>query len=496
MTDQAYIEAQITELRAVARERAVRLWEQQTRGARVSFADLNQRLWRVVADDRLLKAVDDELAACPASLRQRELKLLRSLLLEGRITQHPDVQALHTRLVEYHMHARPLVAGEAVSAAQLQRTLAFNPDRDARRAAYEAFAQISAGAAADLRAFIKKLNELSRAMGYSDYYRFTLAQDDIDPQFLHDSLQSFKTASLAPATAAAAAMADFLQVDRLEPWDVPFAKQMLFNDLDEHFPADAALPSLKRTLTAIGIYLDALPITVDTEPRDSKTYTAFCFAINPPDDVRVMVNPLPGFGFYNRLYHEFGHALHAVYNRQGSWIFRREPACFSEGMANILSALIGEPEWLMRNTSLKPQQLQRLDLLHNILAFDRRDSLARVAFELSAYHDPDRDLDALYYECMREYSLTPHSPDLSLWAAESLYASHPCYLHNYFLGAMISGQTIDYLKRGGRELFAPTTGAFLIEHYYAPGRSVPWTEKIKRATGEALDARHLLTARK
>lgn len=494
MTDQAYIEAQITELRAVARERALRLWDQQTRGARVSFADLNERLWRAVADDRLLKAIDDELAAGPAPLRQRELKLVRSLVLEGRITQHPDVQALHTRLVEYHMRVRPVVAGEAVSVAQLERTLAFNPDRDARRAAYEAYAQISAGAAADLRAFIKKLNELSRTMGYSDYYRFTLAQDDIDPQFLHDSLQSFKAASLAPATAAAAAMADFLQVDRLEPWDVPFAKQMLFSDLDEYFPADGALLSLRRTLTAIGIDLDELPITVDTDLHDSKTYTAFCFAINPPDDIRVVVNPLPGFGFYIRLYHEFGHALHAVYNRQDRWIFRREPACFSEGMANILSALIGEPEWLLRNTSLKPQQLQRLDLLHSILAFDRRDSLARVAFELSAYHDPDRDLNALYHECVREYSLTPHSPELSLWAAESLYASHPCYLHNYFLGAMISGQTIDYLKRGG-ELFAPTTGAFLIANYYAPGRSVPWTEKIVRATGEALDAGHLLAAR-
>lgn len=494
MADQTYIETQVNKIKALSLERATRTWHQHTRGERVSFTDLNESLRQIVSDDRLLKAIEDEMAAGPAPLLQRELKLTRSLVLEGRITQHPDVQALHTGLVEHHMHARPVVDGQAVSAAQLQRTLAFNPDRDTRRAAYEAYAQVSAGAAPDLKAFIKKLNELSKAVGYSDYYRFTLAQDDIDPQFLHDSLQSFKTASLAPASAAADAMADFLEVDPLEPWDVPFAKQMLMNDLDEYFPADNALPSLRRTLAAIGIDIDALPITVDTEQHDSKTYSAFCFAINPPDDVRVTANPLPGFGFYIRLYHEFGHAVHAAHNRQDRWVFRHEPACFSEGMANILSALIHEPEWLGRNTNLKPHQLQRLDLLHKILAFDRRDSLARVAFELSAYHDPDRDLDALYHERVSEYSLTPHSKELSLWASSPLYASHPAYLHNYFLGAMISAQTIEHLKRDGHGLFAPATGQFLVDNYYAPGRSIPWTEKVRRATGEALNASHLLTS--
>ncbi|MGE5561157.1 MAG: hypothetical protein ACM3XN_08970 [Chloroflexota bacterium] len=493
MADQAYIETQVEKIRQLSVERATRTWKQHTRGERVSFADLNDSLSRIVSDDRLLQAIEDEMAAGPEPLRQRELKLLRSLVLEGRITQHPDVQALHTRLVEYHLHVRATVDGQAVSAAQLQRTLAFNPDRDARRAAYEAYAQISAGAAADLTAFIKKLNELSRAAGYSDYYRFTLAQDDIDPQFLHDSLQTFKAASLAPATVAADAMAAFLEVDPLEPWDVPFAKQVLMNDLDEYFPADNAVPSLRRTLAAIGIDIDALPVTVDTEPQDSKTYAAFCFAINPPADVRVTANPLPGIGFYMRLYHEFGHALHAVCNRQNRWIFLREPACFSEGMANILSALIREPEWLSRNTNLKPHQLQRLDLLHGILAFDRRDSLARVAFELSAYHDPDRDLDAIHHERVCEYSLTPNPAGLSIWAASPLYASHPAYLHNYFLGAMIAAQTIAHLKRSGRELFTPATGQFLIESYYAPGRSIPWTEKVRRATGESLSASHLLT---
>lgn len=495
MADQQYIETQVERIKSLSLERAARTWNNQTRGERASFADLNASLRQIVSDDRLLQAIEDEMAAGSAPLRQRELKLLRSLVLEGRITQDAEVQALHTRLVEYHLHARPQVDGQAVSSAQLQRTLAFNPDRDARRAAYEAYAQISAGAADELRAFIKRLNELSRVAGYSDYYRFTLAQDDIDPQFLYDSLQSFKAASLAPASDAVNAMAEFLDVDPLAPWDIDYAKQMLMGDLDEYFPAENALPSLRRTLATLGIELDSLPITVDTEPHDSKTYSAFCYAINPPDDVRVTANPLPGFGFYIRLYHEFGHALYAVCNRQERWIFRREPACFSEGMANIISSLINEPEWLTRNTNLTPHQLQRLDLLHKLLAFDRRESLARVAFELSAYHDPDRDLAAIYHERVSEYSLTPPPETLSLWAASPLYASHPAYLHNYFLGAMISAQTIEHLHQSGHGLFAPATGQFLIHNYYAPGRSIPWTEKVRRATGEDLNTSHLLTSR-
>lgn len=492
VTDRDHISKQVAELRALSVERAQRTWAQRTRGERVSFDDLDATLRRIVHDDQLLTAIETELASGLEPLTRRELTLLRALVLEGRITQHQSVQAAHERLIAYHMRNRPNVGGESVTEAQVQRSLLLNPDRDARRAAYEAIGQIATGAAADLRELIVALNEQSRANGYSDYYRFTLEQDDIDPKFLHDSMQAFKTASLQPAREAADAMAAFLDVDALAPWDVAYARQLMLSDLGEVFPAADAVPSLRRTLADIGIDLDELPVTLDAEPRDSKTYSAFFYAINPPDDVRVTANPLPGPTFYLRLYHEFGHALHAVYNRQEPWVFRREPGCFNEGMATILNWLIREPEWLLRNTSLKPQQLQRLAFMQKLSDFDRRDSLVRVAFELRAYHEPNRDLDAIWQASAAEYSLLSHVPGLSVWAADSVLATHPCTRHNYFLAAMIAAQTISHLKRDGGSLFTPATGAFLIEQYYAPGRSLRWQDKIERATGSRLSAEHLL----
>lgn len=492
MTDRNQINNLVNELRTLSIERAQRTWAQRTRNERVSYADLNERLRRIVFDDRLLAGLEAEADGATDPLQHRELKLLRSLVLEGRITQHPTVQACHERLVEYHLTVRPTVDGIAVSEAQLQRTLSVNPDRDARRAAYEAYGQISAGAADGLRELILALNAQSRAYGFSDYYRFTLEQDDIDPEFLHDSMQAVKDASLPAAKEVVDAMASFLEADQLTPWDVPFARQLLLSDLNEFFPAADAVPSLRRTLADIGIQLDSLPVTLEAEPHDSKTYAAFCYAINPPDDVRVTANPLPGPGFYLRLYHEFGHALHAIYNRQDPWIFRREPGCFNEGMATILSSLIREPEWILRNTSVKPQQLQRLEFLRKLGAYDRRESLVRVSFELSAYHDANRDLDALWQERVQEYSPLSVDAAPAIWASDAAYATHPCTRHNFFLAAMITAQTVAALKRDHRSLFTPATGAFLIDRYYAPGRSLRWTDKIERATGAKLSADHLL----
>ena len=69
------------------------------------------------------------------------------------------------------------------------------------------------------------------------------------------------------------------------------------------------------------------------------------------------------------------------------------------------------------------------------------------------------------------------------------FATGPLYAQSYLYANMIATQ----LREAMREQFGvddltrePRVGAWLTERFFAPGASVPWREKVQRATGKPL----------
>jgi peptidyl-dipeptidase A len=122
-----------------------------------------------------------------------------------------------------------------------------------------------------------------------------------------------------------------------------------------------------------------------------------------------------------------------------------------------------------------------------------------LRFEKALYENPEQDLNKLWWDLVEKYQgLTRpdgrNSPD---YASKIHIVSAPAYYHNYMLGQLFACQvhrTIcrEVLKADDWPSAYYTNnagvGQFMRQRVFAPGRSLPWNELTRHATGEPLRA--------
>ncbi len=166
--------------------------------------------------------------------------------------------------------------------------------------------------------------------------------------------------------------------------------------LDELFPGERMVPALRRTLSELGIDLDAQDnVTLDTESRETKSPRAFCSTPRVPEEVYLVLPPIGGREDYAALFHEAGHAEHYGCTDAGlAFEFRHlGDNSVTESFAFLLEGLTASPAWLAAilgendaEAAIEHARAARLVML-------RRYS-AKIAYEVEL-HGPDVDLDAM-----------------------------------------------------------------------------------------------------
>ena len=82
-------------------------------------------------------------------------------------------------------------------------------------------------------------------------------------------------------------------------------------DLDTSFPEAGLVDSFAKTMSGIGLDLEAQAnVFLDTEDRPSKTPRAYCAPIRVPQEVYLVVPRIGGRDDYAALFHEGGHTEH------------------------------------------------------------------------------------------------------------------------------------------------------------------------------------------
>jgi hypothetical protein len=166
--------------------------------------------------------------------------------------------------------------------------------------------------------------------------------------------------------------------------------------LDELFPSDRMVPALRRTLSGLGIDLDAQTnVTLDTESRETKSPRAFCSTPRVPEEVYLVLPPIGGREDYAALFHEAGHAEHyGCTDSQLAFEFRHlGDNSVTESFAFLLEGLTASPAWLEQvlgaegaEAAIEHARAARLVML-------RRYS-AKIAYEVEL-HGPEADLSAM-----------------------------------------------------------------------------------------------------
>ena len=123
-----------------------------------------------------------------------------------------------------------------------------------------------------------------------------------------------------------------------------------------------------------------------------------------------------------------------------------------------------------------------------------------LRFEKSMYENPDQDLNKLWWDLVEKYQMLkrPAGRNAPDYASKIHIVSAPVYYHNYMMGELFASQLHHAIAR---EVFSGTApdqviyvdskgvGDFMKKQVFDPGRTLPWNELTKFATGERLNAR-------
>jgi len=193
--------------------------------------------------------------------------------------------------------------------------------------------------------------------------------------------------------------------------------------------------------------------------------------------------------------HELGHGVYDLgFDDDLSWVLRDTHLVTTEASALLFGALAGDREWLELVLEVDPGEAEELGgrlraaRAAELLVFTRW-VLVMNAFERALYADPERDLDAVWWELVARYQLLtpPDGRSASDWAAKIHIAVAPVYYHTYLYGAMVASQIKDALRNAAGGLVdRPKAGRMLQEKLYAPGASIRWDRLVEQASGKPL----------
>ena len=404
---------------------------------------------------------------------------------------------------------RATLRGQLVTDNQIRQILRASNDLALRKEAWEASKQIGERVAERLLRLVELRNEGARQVGFDNFYTMSLAlaeQDEGELFQLLDHLDRLTRPRFAAYKAeldAELARQFGVEVADLRPWhysDPFFQEPPETGDGISRLLEGRDQVALARAFySAIGLEIEDILARSDLYEREGKQQHAYCIDIDRRGDVRILANLQPDAYWAETMLHELGHAVYDKYIDRDLPFLLRTPAHIlsTEAIAVLMGRLIHHPAWLQRYLGLDegtlnevlPQALRRHRA--KLLIFTQW-VMVMAHFERALYRNPQQDLNRLWWDLVEEFQMVrrPEGREAPDWAAKIHLSTSPVYYHNYLLGELAASQLLMTLRAriGADEIWiaSPETGAFLIQRYFRPGRSVDWNTLMVFATGYPL----------
>lgn len=425
----------------------------------------------------------------------RRLELFRRNFLEAEVSKAPQISENRNQVNDRLIKFQPQVGSKKLSRSEITEILRSHPERATRQKIYEeALSPLSIRLSAQVTELLRLRNVEARRLGYATFADLQLSLLGLNRAGLLGLFGHLEELTRKTYNTFLENSRQAYGLDRVEPWDLQWLADRKAALPETAFTRNKISGLVSSLLGKFGLNPAALPVELVT--RDIP-FGGLCFTIKVPDDIRIVSNPRDGYPSFRTLVHEYGHAIHAAFNRQSFFTLKRESRIFNEGMAETLAYFTHYPAWLESVTGLDAGQVAHYRAENNTRRILRlRNLMAQAHFEIEAYDNPAADLDRLLAEYEARYlgipvNLTPR------WAASSFPTTHPVYRQNYILADLIAAQTHFSLnERFGSFFDLPANERgkvfeFLRDNFFSPGNSLEWTDKITRATGQPLSASFL-----
>ena len=426
----------------------------------------------------------------------RRLELHHRDFLQSRVDPALPIELsdLQTALQDRVEKFRFTVDGGALTRTAVSVIINTSPDRAARRAAFLARPQIATAIRGQVLGAMRLHDRIARQEGFASGAVLGLDLRGLTPAQVLADLDAFEKETRPAFLEMLEQVRKDLGVERVEPWDIDYWLHTQEATAGDAYPREPGIPRLMDLVRALGFKPEALAI--DVKIWDVPV-GGIMFPVRVPFDGRLLTNPFTGSDFYETLFHEYGHAVNAALTdpRLPAVFLRGDDDPLSEGLAETLGHFAYDRHWIGRTTGLPPARsadLERIGKLQLLLWLRRSIGLAAWV-EVHAYEDLGGDLDSLYRDSYRRF-VGVELPPGDYVGTVDMYGTGPLYVPAYLYANMIATQ----LRAAMRAQFAvddlsrePRVAGWLTQHFYAQGASIPWAEKIQRATGKRLSTQAL-----
>jgi peptidyl-dipeptidase A len=501
-------------------------WNANTSGKDEDFAakeEAQNRLDQALTDAKRfaeLKALHESELSDP--LVARQIAVLYLMYLEKQVPPEllRQITSKSNAIEKAFNVYRAKVGDRELTDSEVRKVLSDSKDSTERKSVWEASKGVGPNVEADLKAVVLLRNEVARHLGFKNYHVMQLYineqnQDEILKLF--DELDELTREPFAATKAeidAKLAANYSIPIDELRPWHYhdPFFQEppsVFGTNLDtvfEKYEKEDIVRLCEEFYAGIRLPIEDVIKRSDLYEKPGKSPHAFCTDINREGDVRVLANIVSNEYWMSTMLHELGHAVYSSKNIPMSmpYVLRTDAHILAtEGVAMMFERFAKSGDWLVAMGVNVPDvkayneagERMRRDQL---LIFSRWCQVM-LRFEKALYENPEQDLNKLWWDLVEKYQgLTRpdgrNSPD---YASKIHIVSAPAYYHNYMLGQLFACQvhrTIarEVLKSDDWPSAYYTNnagvGQFMRQRVFAPGRSLPWNELTRHATGEPLRA--------
>ena len=523
-----FISAHVEKIKPLARQRNLASWDAAGSGKAEDYEKASaltlqiRQVYSNPKDFAFFKGMKES-GGLQNPLLARQVDVLYNAYLANQIEPEllKRIVELGTQIEKNFSTFRGTIEGEKVTGNDIKEILKTQTDSAKRKQAWLASKQVGAAVAQDTIRLVKLRNEAARKLGFDNYHTLSLAAGEQDVKEMDRVFEELYELTNAPFARVKGDLDRILAarcgvaVSELMPWHYhdPFFQEtpMVYElDLDVYYEDKDVRKLAAEFYAGIGLPVDSILTRSDLYEREGKNPHAFCEDMDREGDVRILCNLENNEYWMETILHELGHGVYFQYHERGVPYLLREPAhtFTTEAIAMFFGRLSRNPAWMQQMLDLSDAQRAEIEKVSDRYAQLKQLIFARWAmvmynFEKQLYANPDRDLNALWWQMVEKYQLVkkPEGRDEPDWAAKIHLPLYPCYYHNYLLGELLASQLHNHITHKVLKLESGkdvgyvgrrAAGIFLRAKILEPGATYRWNEMIEKATGEPLTPKYFV----
>jgi hypothetical protein len=425
---------------------------------------------------------------------QRRRQLFLEVAADSQISTSAEIAARVESIRKDGSAIRYKVGGKLLDRPELDNVLARSADRDLRRQAWFAQADLTVLTGDRIREVMKMRNQLGDRYTGQIFSDFMLQRRATNRRDLANWFAEIKTATEPEYRALLSRMQRELRIEKVEPWDLQYYFSTLTPEIENRFGFDGTWERTAKVASLLGFDFSRLP--VDVKIADI-TFGGYTMPIWYGREIKMLVSRHAGVLFADTILHESGHALHFSFVQEPTFILRDNyPPAMDEGLGQTMSLMLFRPEISTTVYGLSSKEAQALRERRRLETnYSMRALMVQSEFELEAYDNPDQDLDGLYDRICSKY-LDVDCHRSNTWGYDPYYAAIPIYEQSYVLAEMFAYQIHHWLDQKFGRNWGQPGGAYLHDKFLIRGGSLTLEQIMQQGTGEGLTAEYLIRALK